>query len=230
LALEAGRGGGEPVPRANRLLVPGLMGIAAVSAVFAPRLLDYTLGVLFLAFAAWGLWPSSNRPTEECDGPQCKDEPCRVMLVGIVGLVGGGSIAWGWITAVRVAAGLVGLGFFLAAAPWTREKRESEGMGCALVLGLFAATGWLGFFPTYLEEHLWPGTPAGQTIRGVAGYLLVWLGGLALVWAGCVGSDRLVGQGTWRPRWAAVVAALGFGVWLGGALYWCGAWSVGKPA
>lgn len=214
------------MPRMNRLLAPGLLGIAVISAVFAPRLLDYTLGVLFLANAPRGLWPSSHRPTEESPRPRWRDEPWRVMLVGVVGLFGGGAIAWGWMTASRVVAGVVGLWLFARASPWSREKRESEAMGCALLLGLFAVTGWLGFFPPYLEEHLWPGTPAGRTVHGVAGYLLVWLGGLALVWAAFAGSHRLVGERAWRPRWAVVVAAIGFGVWLGGALYWCDAWSI----
>jgi hypothetical protein len=212
----------------RRLLTPALIGTAVVSAVFAPRLLDYALGVLFLAGASRGLWPSSDRPTGEPTGlPWGGTE--RVLAVGVVGLFGGGAIAWGWMTAARVAAGVVALAVLAAASTKPREWWGSESLGCAVLLGLFAATGWLGLSPPYLEERLWPGTPAGQTVRGIGGYLLVWLAGLALVWVAVAGPR---GQGVWGvpiPRWAVVVAAIGFAVWLGGALYWCGAWSAEPP-
>ncbi|HJZ53818.1 MAG TPA: hypothetical protein VKE74_02610, partial [Gemmataceae bacterium] len=203
----------------NRLLCPALFGIAIVSAFFAPRLVDYALGVVFLAAAARGLWGPSDRPSADPDGP-LRSTDGRVMAVGIFGLFGGGAIAWGWITAARASAGVVGLALLAAAY----AKRDSEATGCAVLLGLFAATGWLGLFPPYLEQTLWPGTPAGRTVRGVSGYLLLWLAGLALVRAAFAGARQGAGSASGR-WWAAVVAALGFGVWLGGALYGCGAWS-----
>ena len=209
--------------RISHLLLPVLLGIAVISAIFAPRLLDYALGVVFLAFAARGLWDTSDRPTDEPAASRWSGT-WRVMAIGILGLFGGGAIAWGWITAARVTAALVCLAFLVMAAPWSRERRDHEALGCATLVGLFALTGWLGLFPTYLEQALWPGTPAGQTVRGIAGYLPWWLAGLALVGMAVAGARRAVG-GVSRPRWTAVVAAIGFGVWLGGALCWCGALS-----
>jgi hypothetical protein len=209
--------------RIGHLLGPVLIGTAVVSAVFAPRLLDYALGVVFLGAAARGVWGSSDRPTGEPAGPRW-GVTWRVAAVGIFGLFGGGSIAWGWMTAARVTAGVVGLALFARAAAMPRGQRDTEAVGCAVLLGLFAATGWLELFPPYLEEAVWPGTPAGRTARGVGGYLLVWLAGLALVGAAVAGARRRAGEGASGPWWAAVVAAIGFGVWLGGALYWCGAW------
>jgi len=205
-----------------------LIGIAIVSALFAPRLLDYVLGALFLAGAAWGLWNSPDRPTNEPTGLRW-NENWRVLGAGIVGLFGGGAIAWGWIPASRVTAGIVGLIFLARSSIWSRVRRDDEEMGCGLLLLLFAATGWLGLFPTYLEQELWPGTPAGQSVRGIGGYLLLWLAGLALVWT-AVGIARrrwhaVVPGPRWTPILAIVVAAMGFQVWLGGALYWCGAWA-----
>jgi hypothetical protein len=208
------------VSRIGQLSGSTLLGIALVSAFFAPRLLDYALGVVFLAGAARGLWGSPDDPTAE-PGGSSGGVPLRVLAVGVFGLFGGGSIAWGWITAARVAAGVVGVGLLATAFPWSRERRHDEATGCAVLLVLFAATGWLGLFPTYLEEAIWPGTPAGRTARGISGYLLVWLAGLALVGMAYAGARR----GTSGPRWTPVVAAIGFGVWLGGALYWCGAFS-----
>jgi len=206
------------VPRLSRLLAPLLIGTAVVS-VFVPRLLDYSLGVVFLAAAARGLRGSSDRPTEEPDGP--RSVTWRVMTVGVLGLFGGGAIAWGWMTAARATAGVVGLAILATAYATPRERRDSDAMGCAVLLGLFAMTGWLGLFPPYLEEAIWPGTPAGRTARGVGGYLLAWLAGLALMGVAFDVGHR---RGASGRRRAAVVAALGFAVWVGGALYWCGAW------
>lgn len=218
---DGGRGRGVRVPSLNRLLGRGLIGVAAVSALFAPRLLDYALGVLFLAVAARGLWGSS-RPPEEPAGPP-RSVTWQVTVVGVVGLFGGGAIAWGWLTAARAVAGVVALALLATAYATPREQRDTGATGCAVLLGLFAVTGWLGLFPPYLEEALWPGTPAGRTARGVGGYLLLWLGGLVLVGAALAGARRGPGVAS-GPWWAVVVAVGGFAVWLGGALYWCGAW------
>src|SRR5262249_14332304 len=163
--------------RISRLLTPVLIGIAVVSAFFGPRLLDYALGVVFLAIAARGLWGLSDGPAEEPDGSRWRG-PLRVAAIGVIGLFGGGAVAWGGITAARVAAGVVGLAFFAMAYAMPRGQRDTEAMGCAVLLGLFAATGCVGLFPTFLEQAVWPGTPVGQTARGVGGYLLVWLAGL----------------------------------------------------
>src|SRR5438067_9963705 len=174
---------------------PVLLLLAGASAVFLPRVLDYALGALFLAGAARGLWASAGRPPEERPPWWSLFHP--VWLVGLCGLFGGGSIAWGWLTASRVAAGVAAV-LFLAQAAASRG-RDGEGTGCALILGLFAATGWLGLFPSYLEQTLWPPTPAGQTVSGVIGYLAVWLVGLLLVGAAYALAGRTTAWG--RPAW-----------------------------
>src|SRR5262249_1741999 len=129
-AAEGGCRGGARVSRINRLLCPALFGIAIVSAFFAPRLVDYALGVVFLAAAARGLWGPRDRPSADPDGPRGSTDG-RVMAVGIFGLFGGGAIAWGWITAARASAGVVGLALLAAAY----AKRDSEATGCAVLLG-----------------------------------------------------------------------------------------------
>ena len=148
--------------RVRQLLPLALLGIAIVSALFAPRLLDYAFGVVFLAGAVVGLLSSPDRPTGEPGGLQWNGT-WRVMGVGVIGLFGGGAIAWGWITAARVASGVVGIALLVLFSRWSRERRGEEEMGCGLLLLLFAATGWFGLFPTYFEQELWPGTPAGHT-------------------------------------------------------------------
>ena len=201
-----------------------LLAGAAFASVFLPRALDYAFGVVFLAGAARGLWASSGRlPEERSGGRWGLFHP--VALVGLCGLFGGGSIAWGWLTAARAVAGVAGLAILAQAAASRGQQRDVEAVGCALLLGLFAAIGWLGLFPSYLEEAIWPGTPAAGTARGVVGYLAVWLGGLSLVGA----AYALAGRGTSGGRPArdraagasAVLALVGFGTWIGGALYFC---------
>ena len=213
--------------RIRQLLPLALLGIAIVSALFAPRLLDYAFGVVFLAGAVVGLLSSPDRPTGEPGGLQWNGT-WRVMGVGVIGLFGGGAIAWGWITAARVTSGVVGIALLVLFSRWSRERRGEEEMGCGLLLLLFAATGWFGLFPTYFEQELWPGTPAGHTARGIGGYFLIWLAGLALVWVAVAVARWRPYVGVPGPRWiaiiAAAVAAIGLQVWLGGALYWSVAW------
>jgi hypothetical protein len=201
-----------------------LLAVAAVASLFLPRILDYAFGVVFLAGAAYGLWVSSRRATE--------DRPAwgllhPVPLVGFFGLFGGGSIAWGWLTASRVTAGVIGLALLapVVAMALRRRPRDVEAEGCGLILLLFAATGWLGLFPTYFEQTLWPPTPAGGTVRGLAGYLAVWLGGLLFVGPAYALASREAVGGRPVRAWAAgasvVFALVGFGAWIGGALYFC---------
>ncbi len=205
------------MPRIRQLLGPVLIGIAVVS-IWAPRLLDYTLGVVFLAGAAQSLLVSTFRTVEGAVGSRV-GVSWQVTMPRAFGLFGGGSIAWGWMTASRVTAGGLCLALIARAALLRREQRDVEGLGCGVFLGAYAATAWLGLFSPYLEGTLWPGTPAGRTANGVGGYLVVWMAGLALVGAAVAGARWWGASGT---RWAAIVAVLGFGVWLGGALYCCG--------
>jgi hypothetical protein len=209
------------VPRISPLIGPVLI-VAAVVSVFVPRLLDYAFGLVFLAAAARGMWGFSASPVKE-PSRSWWTEVRPAIGVGILGLFGGGAIAWGWITAARAAAGVVGLTLFAVAWAMPRQQRDTEAMGCAALLGLFALTGWLGLFPPYLEESIWPGNPAGRTGRGVGGYLMLWLAGLALVGAAFAGARQRGVKGASGQGWPAVAAAGGFGLWLGGALYW--AWA-----
>jgi hypothetical protein len=149
-----------------------------------------------------------------------------VMLVGLFGLLGGGSIAWGCLTAARAAAGCASVLVLTQAIFSRREQRDGEAVGCALIAALFATTGWLGLFPTYFEQELFPGTAAGRSVRGVSGYLMVWLVGLVCVSAAFAIIQRRTAGESLSSKWrwvAAVLAALGFGVWLAGALFFSGA-------
>ncbi len=205
--------------------LPGLIGLC----VFFPRALDVSLGVVCLAGAACGLFGLFQRlPVEQ---PWGIFHP--IILIGLFGLFGGGSIAWGWITAARVAAGCACFVILVEAVfRWLSDSVEppegglgEETSGCALILGLFAATGWLGLFPTYLEQELWPPTLAGGTVRGICGYLGLWLVGLTLIAVAVSVAHRGVAEASPTPRRSAQIAAgfaaLGFVAWIGGAVYFC---------
>jgi hypothetical protein len=199
-------------------LLSFLLAGAAIASFFVPRALDYAFGAVFLAGAARGLRAALDHSLEERSGWRWGlFHP--VILIGLCSLFGGGSIAWGWLTAARAAAGVAAFAILAQAVASSRQDRDIQALGCAPLLGLFAATGWLGLFPPFLEEAIVPGTPAARTARGVVGYLVVWLAGLLLVGAGAA----VAGPQRDRPTRALFVATaltlIGFGTWIAGAIY-----------
>jgi hypothetical protein len=206
-----------PVKKLIPLSVPLLVALAFIN----PRAVEFVVGAVCLVGAASGL-----RYNLRCPPDTHKFGVFHpVMLVGFFGLLGSGSIAWGMLTAARVTAGCVSVLILTQAAISRREERDGEAVGCAVFAALFATTGFLGLVPTYFEQEIFPGTAAGQTVRGVSGYLLVWLLGLVCVSAAFAIAQRNTAGEPVSSKWrwlAAVLAALGFGVWLGGAMFFSG--------
>jgi hypothetical protein len=206
-----------PVKKLIPLSVPLLVALAFIN----PRAVEFVVGAVCLVGAVSGLRHNLRRPPETHTWGVFHP----VVLVSLFGLLGGGSIAWGMLTASRVTAGCVSVLILTQAAISQRKERDDEAVGCAVLAALFATTGWLALFPPYLEEEIFPGTRAGQTVGGVSGYLAVWLGGLVCVSAAFAIAQRRMASERVSSNWrwvAAVLAALGFGVWLGGAVYFSG--------
>jgi len=103
------------VARVGQALTPFLFGAAALS-LFVPGVLDFALGIVFLAGAGKGWWAVARRPVEaEGWGPL---HPA--VLLGLFGLFGGGAVAWGWLPAAQEPGSP-------ASCSWPRTRPGSTG-------------------------------------------------------------------------------------------------------
>ena len=136
-----------------------LLFLAVVASLFIPGVLDFALGIVCFVGIAWGWSVQTNLPP----GQDSLGVVDAAIFFGLCGLFGGGAIAWGWLSAARATAVMVCLRILAT-------ERDGNAVGLAILLGLFAATGWLATISSWPEHYLWSGTarPASRSTVSAA--------------------------------------------------------------